>query len=52
MIPYQLLWLIFLLPLLSFLIISVLVRPLVRPESKIAGYIAIAAIGGSLILSI
>jgi len=50
--PYQSAWLIFLLPLFSFIIISLFVRPFVRKESKVAGYITIAAIGGSLALSI
>ncbi|MFC1964468.1 NADH-quinone oxidoreductase subunit L [Chloroflexota bacterium] len=50
--PYQLAWLIFLLPLFSFIVISFFIRPFIRPESKVAGYIAIAAIGGSLALSI
>ena len=48
----QLIWLIFLLPVFSFLIISFLIRPFVNKESKIAGYITIAAIGGSLVLSL
>ncbi|MDP6632923.1 MAG: NADH-quinone oxidoreductase subunit L, partial [Dehalococcoidales bacterium] len=48
----QLIWLIFLLPVFSFLIISFLIRPLVNKESRIAGYITIAAIGGSLVLSL
>ncbi len=52
MIPHQMVWLIFLLPLFSFVIIAFVVRPLVRPESRIAGYITIFAIGGSLALSI
>jgi NADH-quinone oxidoreductase subunit L len=52
MIPHQLVWLIFLLPLFSFVIIAFLVRPFIRAESKVAGYIAIAAIGGSLALSV
>ena len=50
--PHQLIWLIFLLPLISFAIISLLVRPFVRAESKIAGYILITALSGSLGLSI
>ncbi|MBI2980506.1 MAG: NADH-quinone oxidoreductase subunit L [Chloroflexi bacterium] len=50
--PYQLIWLIFLLPVFSFLIISFLVRPFVKPESKVAGYLTIAAIIGSLVLSL
>ena len=52
MIPHQMVWLIFLLPLFSFVIIGFFIRPFVRPESRIAGYITIAAIGGSLALSI
>jgi len=49
--PY-LIWLIFLLPLFSFIIISLFVRPFVKPESRVAGYITITAIGASLILSL
>jgi len=51
-IPYQLIWLIFLLPLFSFIIISFFIRPFVKAESRVAGYITIAAISGSLALSI
>ncbi len=50
--PYQVAWLIFLLPVFSFIIISFFVRPFVKPESKVAGYICITAIGSSLALSI
>ena len=50
--PYQLAWLIFLLPLFAFIIVSFLVRPLVGRESKVAGYIVITAISASLVLSI
>ncbi|MDD5082959.1 MAG: NADH-quinone oxidoreductase subunit L, partial [Dehalococcoidales bacterium] len=50
--PAQVIWLIFLLPVFSFLIISLVVRPLVKRESKIAGYITITAIGISLALSL
>jgi NADH-quinone oxidoreductase subunit L len=50
--PHQFIWLIFLLPLFSFIIISFFVRPFVRKESKVAGYILITALTGSLILSI
>ena len=50
--PYQLIWSIFLLPFFSFIIISFFVRPFVKPESRVAGYITIAAIAGSFILSI
>ena len=47
--PY---WLIFLLPVFSFIIISLFVRPFVRPESRVAGYITITALTGSLALSL
>jgi len=50
--PHQLIWLIFLLPLFSFIIISLFVRPFVKKESKVAGYILITALTGSLALSI
>ncbi len=50
--PYQLIWLIFLLPVFSFVIISFFVRPFVKPESRVAGYITITAIGSSLALSL
>jgi NADH-quinone oxidoreductase subunit L len=50
--PSGLVWLIFLLPLASFIIISFLVRPFIKSSSRIAGYIAILAIGGSLALSL
>jgi len=49
--PYQFVWLIFLLPLFSFIIISFFIRPFVKTESKVAGYITITAIGGSMVLS-
>ncbi len=50
--PHQLIWLIFLLPVFSFIIISFFIRPFVKPESKVAGYTLIAALSGSLLLSI
>ncbi len=50
--PSQVIWLIFLLPVFSFLIISLFVRPFVKQESRVAGYITIAALTGSLALSI
>ena len=51
--PYQVAWLIFLMPLFSFVIISLLVKPFVSKElSKISGYITITAIGTSLVLSL
>ena len=50
--PYQLVWLIFLLPVFSFVIISFFVRPFVNKESRVAGYITITALSGSLALSL
>ena len=49
--PYQFVWLIFLLPLFSFIIISFFIRPFVKSEAKVAGYITLTAIGGSMVLS-
>ncbi len=50
--PYQLIWLIFFLPLISFAIIAIFIRPFVKPGNRIAGYITITAIAGSLALSV
>ncbi|MFC1948216.1 NADH-quinone oxidoreductase subunit L [Chloroflexota bacterium] len=50
--PEQIVWLILLLPILSFLVISLLVKPFAKKESKLGSYIAIAAIGTSLVLSL
>ncbi|HEY95670.1 MAG TPA: NADH-quinone oxidoreductase subunit L [Dehalococcoidia bacterium] len=50
--PEQIVWLILLLPIFSFLVISLLVKPFAQKESKLGGYIAIATIGTSLILSL
>ena len=50
--PYQLIWLIFLLPFFSFLAISLFVRPFLNHKPRLSGYITIAAISGSLVLSI
>ena len=50
--PSQAIWFIFLLPVISFLINSLFIRPLVKQESRVAGYITITAITGSLALSI
>ncbi len=50
--PTQFIWLIFLLPVISFLIISLFIRPFVKGESRVSGYITITAIGLSFILSI
>jgi len=48
----QLYWLIFLLPVISFGVISLLVRPFIDPKSRTAGLIAITAIAGSAVLSV
>ncbi|MFH1484844.1 MAG: NADH-quinone oxidoreductase subunit L [Chloroflexota bacterium] len=45
-------WLIFLLPLFSFIIISLVIRPFLNHQPKLAGYTTIAAIGGSFLLSL
>jgi NADH-quinone oxidoreductase subunit L len=50
--PYQLVWLIFLLPLFSFIIIALFLRPFLKSQPKTAGYITIAALTGSLGLSV
>jgi NADH-quinone oxidoreductase subunit L len=50
--PYQLIWLIFFLPVISFVINSLVIRPLVKPGNRISGYITIAAVGGSFVLSL
>ena len=49
--PY-LVWLIFLLPFFSFLIVSLILRPFFKDKPRISGYITIASILGSFILSI
>jgi NADH-quinone oxidoreductase subunit L len=50
--PYQLLWLIFLLPLFSFIVIGLFLRPFLKNQPRTAGYITIAALLGSLGLSV
>ena len=50
--PYQLIWLIFLLPLFSFLIVSLFLRPFFNHKPQLGGYVAIAAIFSSFLLSI
>jgi NADH-quinone oxidoreductase subunit L len=52
MIPYQLIWLIMLLPLFAFIINGLLMRPFVKPKSKVYGYITIGSIAVSAIFSI
>lgn len=48
----QYIWLIFLLPLLSWVIISLILKPFFKDKPKIAGYVTIAAVAASLLLSI
>jgi len=50
--PYQLVWLIFLLPLFSFAIISLFFRPFFNHKPKLGGYITIASLIASLGLSV
>ena len=52
MVTEQLIWLIFLLPLISFFICSVIVRQLLNHHSIIAGYTAIILIGLSFLISV
>ena len=50
--PYQLAWVIFLLPLFSFLVISLILRPFFNHKPKLGGYTIIGCLFGSLGLSI
>ncbi len=50
--PYQMAWLIFLLPLFSFIIIALFLRPFLKTQPRTAGYVTIAALLGSLGLSV
>ena len=50
--PYQIPWLILLLPFLSFLIISFILRPFFNNRPKLGGYVTIGAIGGAFLLSL
>jgi len=50
--PPEVVLAIFLLPFLSFVIISFIIRPLLSHRSQISGYVTIAAIGTSLLLSV
>jgi len=50
--PYQLVWLIFLLPFFSFAIISLFFRPFLNHKPKLGGYITIASLTGSFGLSV
>ena len=50
--PSELIWLIILLPLFSFIIIVFFIRPFLNHMPRLSGYITIGAISGSFILSI
>ena len=50
--PYQLVWLIFLLPFFSFVIISLFFRPFFNHKPKLGGYVTIASLMVSFALSI
>ncbi len=52
MIPYQLIWLIMLLPLGAFIVNGLLLRPFVKPRSKIYGYVTIGSIAISAVFSV
>jgi NADH-quinone oxidoreductase subunit L len=52
MIPYQLIWLIMLLPLGAFIVNGLLLRTFVKRQSKVYGFITILAIGGAAVLSV
>jgi len=52
MIPYQLIWLIMLLPLGAFIVNGLLLRPFVKPKSKVYGYITMGAIAVSAAFSV
>ena len=45
-------WLIIALPIISFLVNGLLVRAFIGSNSKYAGYVTIAAIGASFVLSL
>ena len=52
MIPEAAAWLIFFLPLGSFVVIGLIVRPFFNRHALVAGYMTIAAVGASLVLSL
>jgi len=52
MIPYQLVWLIMLLPLFSFILNGLIIRPFVRPQAKVYGYVTIGSIAISAVFAI
>jgi NADH-quinone oxidoreductase subunit L len=52
MIPHQLIWLIMLLPLFSFIINGLLIRPFIDRKSRVYGYITIGTIGVAAVFSV
>jgi NADH-quinone oxidoreductase subunit L len=50
--PNELFWLIFLLPVISFVLVSVVVKPLTGKYSPVGGYITITCIAASAVLAI
>jgi NADH-quinone oxidoreductase subunit L len=52
MIPYQLIWLIMLLPLFAFIVNGLLIRPFIDRKSKVYGYITILSIAVSAVFSV
>ena len=52
MIPETVVWFIFLLPLASFVVIALVIRPFLNHRAELAGQITIAAVGASLLLSL
>ncbi|MBI2861043.1 MAG: NADH-quinone oxidoreductase subunit L [Chloroflexi bacterium] len=50
--PYQVAWTILLLPVISFFVISFILKPLLQDRPRLSGYTAIIAISGSLALSV
>ncbi|HEX79254.1 MAG TPA: NADH-quinone oxidoreductase subunit L [Dehalococcoidia bacterium] len=50
--PNSLVWMIFLLPLISFVLIALFIKPFLNNSPRISGYITISAVAGSLILSL
>ncbi|MDE2781197.1 MAG: NADH-quinone oxidoreductase subunit L [Chloroflexota bacterium] len=52
MVAEPLVWAIFLLPLLSFLLISLVIRPLLNRFAAVSGYLLIASLAVSLLLSV
>src|SRR3990172_1743671 len=50
--PHKLVWLIFLLPIIAFLINALIIRPFFSRHHRVAGYVTIGAIAGSLLLGL